>query len=68
MVEQVTYKVGDTIEYLSCLSRKLRRVKVTARCQITATEPGFDGVLVPGGQTVWGYDSDVIAVVKRGKR
>ena len=65
-----SYKVGDTIEYTS-FGGDSRIVKVTASFEdVKNGRPGFDGTIVGGPVSdwddVWGYDSQITRVVKRG--
>lgn len=55
------YKVGDTIVYTTFMGGT-RSVVVTAReGDVKNGQPGFDGVM-EDGQTVWGYDHQIIAI------
>jgi len=58
------YKVGDRIiQWCFGDSRNERVVTVTAKYDnVKNGRPGFDGY-TPDGSTVWGYDTDVHAVV-----
>ena len=64
-MSDVSYKVGDIIEQ-HCFGCKesARLVRVTTKhSNVKNAKKGFDGVMVNGGYTVWGYDSDVFRVV-----
>lgn len=59
------YRVGDTIEYRH-FGGGLRVVTVTHKERdIKNGFPGFDGD-TPDGDTWWGYDHQIVRVVKRG--
>lgn len=64
LLAAVTYEVGDTIEYALFGGDKRRICKVIERHEdIKNGRAGFDAEM-PNGTLVWGYDDDVIAVVK----
>jgi hypothetical protein len=61
----IDYEVGDTIEY-SPFGGGVRRVLVEAKeSDIKNGYPGFDGTIAGGEATVWGYDDQIIRVVKK---
>jgi len=58
------YEVGDTIEYRT-LGGSTRVCVVEYRDEdIKDGYPGFDAIMADG-DTVWGYDSDIVRVVKK---
>jgi hypothetical protein len=61
----IEYQIGDTIEYMT-FAESYREVVVTGK-HMEKGKPGFDGVLtVPAAYpSVWGYDYQVVRVVKR---
>ncbi len=57
------YRVGSVIQYVS-FGGGLRTVTVDEKeDDIKGGRPGFDGV-TDRGEGVWGYDDQIIAVVK----
>ena len=58
-----TYGVGDRVAYASFLD-EARIVEVTRR-HVYAGRPAFDGVVVGTGETVWGYDDQIVATTAR---
>lgn len=58
------YNVGDVIEYRT-FGGDIRRVRVTFKSDdIKNGLPGFDGDLVNGKGTFWGYDDQIVRVVR----
>jgi hypothetical protein len=68
MTEQ--YEEGDTIEYATPGGER-RVVRVDLKSDdIKNGRPGFDGTIIRAGntatgQTVWGYDDQIVRVVAR---
>jgi hypothetical protein len=67
-----TYRVGSVIEYIA-FGGETRRVRISERFDdIKNGRPGFDGELVgiatetddPDELLVWGYDNQILRVVK----
>jgi hypothetical protein len=59
------YERGDIIRYRT-FSADIRTVLVEAtHTDIKKGRPGFDGLTVPGAESVWGYDYQIVEVVKR---
>ena len=64
MSRSIDYKIGDTIAY-SPFGGGRRVVTVTDRDEnIKNGRAGFDGTTADG-MTFWGYDSQILSVVKR---
>jgi hypothetical protein len=62
----IDYQIGDTVMYRT-LTGSLRVCRVESReDNIKNGLPGFSAVMADG-MSVWGYDSDVIRVVKAAK-
>lgn len=60
----VFYNRGDIIRYRT-FGTDIRTVLVTdTHADIKKGRPGFDGLTVPGAEPVWGYDSQIVEVVK----
>lgn len=68
-MQTTNYEVGDTIEY-AAFGGERRIVLVTAKhADIKNGRAGFDGEVESTrgiGQTVWGYDTQIIRNVSRG--
>lgn len=58
------YRIGSKIKYQST-GGDMRTVIVEYKSSdIKNGRPGFDGVTVDTGYPVWGYDSQIVAVVE----
>lgn len=58
------YTKGDIIRYRT-FSTDIRTVLVTdTHTDIKKGYPGFDGLTVPGAEPVWGYESQIVEVLK----
>lgn len=61
-----SYSTGDTITYQTFGGGHVRTVLVTDRDpDIKNGSPGFFGVTVNDGASVWGYDYQIISVDER---
>jgi|TARA_R100000353_G_scaffold16977_1_gene16094 hypothetical protein len=59
------YERGDIIRYRT-FGTDIRTVLVEAtHTDIKKGRPGFDGLTVPGAESVWGYDYQIVEVVGR---
>jgi len=58
------YKVGDTIRYRA-FGGEVRKIRIDYRTDdIKDNRAGFDGTMIDTGMGVWGYDEQIIQVIK----
>jgi|LauGreDrversion2_5_1035112.scaffolds.fasta_scaffold964416_1 hypothetical protein len=62
-MKELNYRVGSTIKYRNFGSELLLVVVESKEEDIKNGRRGFDGIL-PGGGGCWGYDSQIVEVVK----
>jgi hypothetical protein len=62
----INYNVGDEIAYRT-FGGGIRHVLVhNKEDDVKNGRPGFDGEMALDGSPVWGYDEQIVAIVKKG--